>query len=63
MVQQIGRYVIKAKLGQGGMASVYRAHDPRFKRDVAIKVLSEDVARIQEAHGLIIHMICEMVEA
>lgn len=39
MIQRIGRYEVKAKLGQGGMAAVYRAHDPRFKRDVAIKVL------------------------
>jgi serine/threonine protein kinase len=37
--QFISRYEIKAELGRGGMATVYRAHDPRFKRDVAIKVL------------------------
>ena len=37
--QTVGRYQIKAELGHGGMASVLRGYDPRFKRDVAIKVL------------------------
>ncbi len=37
--EKIGRYEIKAELGRGGMATVFQAHDPRFKRDVAIKVL------------------------
>jgi len=37
--QKIDRYEIKAELGRGGMATVYLASDPRFQRDVAIKVL------------------------
>lgn len=37
---QVDRYTIKQELGRGGMAIVYLAHDPRFGRDVAIKVLS-----------------------
>ncbi len=37
--EKIGRYIIKSELGRGGMASVYLARDPRFKRDVAIKVI------------------------
>ncbi len=37
--ETIGRYLVQAELGRGGMATVYRAVDPRFKRDVAIKVL------------------------
>lgn len=37
--RQISRYEVKRELGQGGMSAVYLAHDPRFKRDVAIKAL------------------------
>jgi formylglycine-generating enzyme required for sulfatase activity/serine/threonine protein kinase len=35
----IDRYEIQAKIGEGGMALVYRAYDSRLKRDVAIKVI------------------------
>ncbi len=37
------RYAIKRELGRGGMATVYLAHDIRHDRDVAIKVLHEDL--------------------
>lgn len=41
--EKIGRYEIKAELGRGGMATVYRAYDPRFEREVAIKVLPREM--------------------
>jgi serine/threonine-protein kinase len=38
-----GRYRIERELGQGGMATVYLAHDLKHDRDVAIKVLHPDL--------------------
>ncbi|MFN2140795.1 MAG: bifunctional serine/threonine-protein kinase/formylglycine-generating enzyme family protein [Candidatus Promineifilaceae bacterium] len=39
MDEKIGRYEIRREIGRGGMATVYLAYDPRFRRHVAIKVL------------------------
>ncbi|MCQ3938295.1 MAG: hypothetical protein DPW18_14785 [Chloroflexi bacterium] len=41
--EKIGRYEIKSELGRGGFATVYRAYDPRFEREVAIKFLPPEL--------------------
>ena len=38
------RYAVRGELGRGGMAVVFLAHDVRHDRDVAIKVLSPELA-------------------
>lgn len=45
---QFGPYTIHAHIGSGGMGEVYRAHDPKLQRLVAIKVLSPALAGNRE---------------
>lgn len=69
--QLLERYDVVEEIGRGGHALVYRAHDSLLARDVAIKVLREDVvapdlvrrflqeiqllARLEHAHILHVH--------
>jgi len=51
---KLGPYEILAPIGAGGMGEVYRAHDSRLDRDVAIKVSSERFSErfSREAHAI-----------
>jgi eukaryotic-like serine/threonine-protein kinase len=58
--RKLGSYTITALVGSGGMGEVYRAHDTKLKRDVAIKVLplafihdSERLARFRREARLL----------
>src|SRR5437773_87858 len=41
---RLGRYEIRAKLGDGGMGEVYLTHDTKLNRKVAVRILRSDVA-------------------
>ncbi|MFH1227422.1 MAG: protein kinase [Planctomycetota bacterium] len=44
----IGAYKITAKLGKGGMGVVYKAYEESLERDIAIKVISSELAAEKE---------------
>lgn len=45
---QLGQYQIMTKLGQGGMATVFKAHEQSLNRVVALKVLHPSLAENEE---------------
>jgi len=45
---RIGPYEIHASIGAGGMGEVYRAHDSRLGRDVAVKILPDSFSSDQD---------------
>lgn len=47
-VPALAKYEVLEELGHGGMATVYRAHDKRLSRDVAVKVLHPHLRESRE---------------
>ena len=43
MLEQIGKYKILEKIGEGAMGEVYKAHDPVLNRFVAVKTISAEL--------------------
>ncbi len=41
---KLGSYEIISLIGQGGMGKVYKAYDPNLDRDVAIKIIKDDLS-------------------
>lgn len=49
--KSLAHYEISASLGSGGMGEVYRAHDSKLNREVALKVLPDQFARDPQRMG------------
>ena len=45
------RYTLTKLIGRGGSAAVYRAHDKKIGRDVAVKLPKNGGAFAEEAHA------------
>jgi len=43
----LGRYELAEEIGRGAMAVVHRAFDPKLRRDIAIKILRPEFARVE----------------
>jgi serine/threonine-protein kinase len=49
-IGHIGRYALKYRIGEGGLGTVYAAHDPLLSRLIAIKTLNLDLSAEQRTN-------------
>jgi len=45
---RFGRYEVRSQIGEGGMGEVYLARDTQLDREIALKILTAEVARDQQ---------------
>ena len=50
-MERIGKYDIQRLVARGGMGELYLARDPDLDREVAIKVMSEEIMRDEQARA------------
>jgi serine/threonine-protein kinase len=48
-IGHIGRYALKHRLGEGGLGTVYAAHDPLLSRLIAVKTLNVEIEESERA--------------
>jgi serine/threonine-protein kinase len=48
-IGHIGRYALKYRIGEGGLGTVYAAHDPLLSRLIAIKTLNLEISAEQRS--------------
>jgi serine/threonine protein kinase len=54
-MEQVGEYIVRRLVGEGGMGKVYEAEERLSKRRVALKVLREELAQSEKARGMFLN--------